>query len=85
MRFSTSVGLFSTLVKTSLLIGNRGVRRESNPYLLVHSQVCSDRYTTNTINAGRRHRRCDGPSFCCQSINATCRMATDWVSVFIST
>jgi hypothetical protein len=27
-----------------------GIRRESNPYLLVHSQACSDRYTTDTIN-----------------------------------
>jgi hypothetical protein len=27
----------------------QGVRWESNPYLLVHSQVCSDLYTTDTI------------------------------------
>ncbi len=29
---------------------------ESNPYLLVHSQACRNRYTTDTINVGRRHR-----------------------------
>jgi hypothetical protein len=28
----------------------QGIRRESNPYLLVHSQACSDRYTTDTIS-----------------------------------
>ena len=28
---------------------SQGIRRESNPYLLVHSQACSDRYTTDTI------------------------------------
>ena len=28
----------------------RGIRRESNPHLLVHSQACSDRYTTDTIS-----------------------------------
>ncbi len=27
----------------------KGVRGESNPYLLVHSQACSNRYTTNTV------------------------------------
>ena len=29
---------------------SQGIRRESNPYLLVHSQACSDRYTTDTIS-----------------------------------
>ena len=39
-----------------LLLGSRreqssqGIRRESNPYLLVHSQACSDRYTTDTMS-----------------------------------
>jgi hypothetical protein len=28
----------------------QGIRRESNPYLLVHSQACSDRYTTDTMS-----------------------------------
>lgn len=32
------------------LIGGQGIRRELNPYLLVHSQACSDRYTTDTIS-----------------------------------
>ena len=27
----------------------QGIRRESNPYLLVHSQACSGRYTTDTM------------------------------------
>ena len=36
----------STLVS----IKKWGILRESNPYLLVHSQACSDRYTTDTIN-----------------------------------
>ena len=27
-----------------------GIRRELNPYLLVHSQACSDRYTTDTMS-----------------------------------
>ena len=26
------------------------IRRELNPYLLVHSQACSDRYTTDTMS-----------------------------------
>ena len=30
-------------------VNQRGIRRESNPCLLVHSQACSDRYTTDTI------------------------------------
>jgi len=30
--------------------GGQGIRRESNPYLLVHSQACSDRYTTDTMS-----------------------------------
>ena len=29
---------------------SQGIRRELNPYLLVHSQACSDRYTTDTIS-----------------------------------
>ena len=33
----------------------QGIRRESNPCLLVHSQACRNRYTTETI-LGRRHR-----------------------------
>jgi hypothetical protein len=32
------------------ITGSQGIRRESNPYLLVHSQACSDRYTTDTIS-----------------------------------
>lgn len=28
----------------------KGIRWESNPCLLVHSQACSDRYTTETIS-----------------------------------
>ena len=31
------------------VMGSQGIRRELNPYLLVHSQACSDRYTTDTI------------------------------------
>ena len=31
-------------------VNRMGIRRESNPYLLVHSQACSDRYTTDTIS-----------------------------------
>ena len=31
-----------------------GVRRDSNPYLLVHSQACRGHYTTDTV------RRCEG-------------------------
>ena len=31
----------------------QGIRRESNPYLLVHSQACSDRYTTDLLEASR--------------------------------
>ena len=31
-------------------MGSQGIRRELNPYLLVHSQACSDRYTTDTIS-----------------------------------
>ena len=27
----------------------QGIRRELNPYLLVHSQACSHRYTTDTM------------------------------------
>ena len=30
-------------------MGSQGIRRELNPYLLVHSQACSDRYTTDTM------------------------------------
>ena len=37
-----------TLHFTSM--GSQGIRRESNPYLLVHSQACSDRYTTDTMS-----------------------------------
>jgi hypothetical protein len=37
------------LLKTLLLLSKQGVRRDSNPHLLVHSQVCRNRYTTNTI------------------------------------
>jgi hypothetical protein len=29
---------------------SKGIRRESNPCLLVHSQACSDRYTTDTMS-----------------------------------
>ena len=29
---------------------SQGIRRELNPYLLVHSQACSDRYTTDTMS-----------------------------------
>ena len=33
----------------STLVGiKRGIRRESNPCLLVHSQACRNRYTTDT-------------------------------------
>ena len=40
----------STLVYAAhRTMGSQGIRRESNPYLLVHSQACSDRYTTDTI------------------------------------
>ena len=31
-------------------MGSQGIRRELNPYLLVHSQACSDRYTTDTMS-----------------------------------
>ena len=31
-------------------LGGQGIRRELNPYLLVHSQACSDRYTTDTMS-----------------------------------
>jgi hypothetical protein len=31
-------------------MANQGIRRESNPYFLVHGQVCSDRYTTDTMS-----------------------------------
>ena len=41
----------------------QGIRRESNPYLLVHSQACSDRYTTDTINRTAVTKWCDGPRF----------------------
>jgi hypothetical protein len=30
--------------------GNQGIRRESNPCLLVHILACSDRYTTDTMS-----------------------------------
>ena len=43
-------------------MGSQGIRRELNPYLLVHSQACSDRYTTDTINWAAA-LRCDGPCF----------------------
>jgi hypothetical protein len=36
--------------------GSQGIRRESNPYLLVHSQACSDRYTTDTMSISRSTR-----------------------------
>lgn len=39
----------------SCVISTRGIRWESNPCLLVHSQACRNRYTTETI-LGRRHR-----------------------------
>jgi hypothetical protein len=29
---------------------SQGIRRELNPYLLVHSQACSNRYTTDTMS-----------------------------------
>lgn len=38
----------------SYLFCTQGIRRESNPCLLVHSQACRNRYTTETIN-GYRH------------------------------
>ena len=38
-------------------MGSQGIRRELNPYLLVHSQACSDRYTTDTTNS--RTHSCD--------------------------
>jgi hypothetical protein len=28
---------------------NKGIGRESNPYFLVHSQACRNRYTTDTM------------------------------------
>lgn len=31
-------------------LGSQGIRRELNPYLLGHSQACSDRYTTDTMS-----------------------------------
>src|SRR4029453_12621129 len=41
----------STLVYTAHpTLGSQGIRRELNPYLLVHSQACSDRYTTDTMS-----------------------------------
>ena len=40
----------STLVYATLREKcSQGIRRELNPYLLVHSQACSDRYTTDTM------------------------------------
>jgi hypothetical protein len=40
----------STLVYAAYrTMGSQGIRRELNPYLLVHSQACSHRYTTDTI------------------------------------
>src|SRR5262245_49175376 len=33
-----------------LVKSSQGIRRELNPYLLVHSQACSDRYTTDTAS-----------------------------------
>jgi hypothetical protein len=30
-------------------LGRKGVRRESNPCFLIHSQACSSRYTTDTM------------------------------------
>src|SRR5262245_66053469 len=46
-----------------LAMGGQGIRRESNPYLLVHSQACSDRYTTDTIKWAAVTEWCDGPGF----------------------
>ena len=38
-----------TRVTLLFLKGSQGIRRELNPYLLVHSQACSNRYTTDTV------------------------------------
>jgi hypothetical protein len=38
---------FLWLSPTAIVV--EGIRRDSNPYLLVHSQVCSCRYTTDTM------------------------------------
>jgi hypothetical protein len=35
---------------------SQGIRRELNPYLLVHSQACSDRYTTDTMSTSSSTR-----------------------------
>ena len=44
-------GAHSYVLLSSRSEENRqGIRRESNPYLLVHGQACSDRYTTDTIS-----------------------------------
>ena len=48
-------GAHSCKLLTSLSeMGSQGIRRESNPYLLVHSQACSDRYTTDTCQSAAR-------------------------------
>ena len=45
-------------------MGSQGIRRESNPYLLVHSQACSDRYTTDTISSRQQLDQDLNPELC---------------------
>ena len=37
-------------------LSSQGIRRELNPYLLVHSQACSIRYTTDTMSSSSSTR-----------------------------
>jgi hypothetical protein len=52
-----------TLLRSRSEKSSQGIRRESNPYLLVHSQACSDRYTTDTINWAAGTGWCGSPCF----------------------
>lgn len=65
----------------------QGVRRELNPLYNCHRVACeTDTLQTPSIGAGRKAPsvgRLPPPKS--QSMNATFRMATAWVSVFINT
>ena len=63
---------------------SQGIRRELNPYLLVHSQACSDRYNTDTMSISSPTRtrtwntlleaRDDGP-FHHRAVGSSCRLS----------
>ena len=57
LRFKSSVGRWSTLATISISFQYflKGIWGESNSHLRVHSQLCSNRYTTDTVHYVPQH------------------------------